>query len=236
MVSLFEQATQIGGWGFWTGLGSTLRAGIAKYLPAKPGYGSITIILATCSTASSHIARRSAGFTPNPSSSARDADSPVPQSTRPPETKSRVATRSATRAGALYPGGIKTCHVRGGCAANAGTRRQGTPPEPKNASIPRESGAPPPRHSRCPGGPPARPDPARPGRGGTRRLAPRDAAADAHRRSRISWSLFHQQRPTWAAPQRDCAIMRVAAPPLTKAAHRLGRCHISYGVPTRVTF
>src|SRR5215472_13347583 len=44
----------------------------------------------------------------NPSSSARDADSPVPQSTRPPETKSRVATRSATRAGGLYPGGIKT--------------------------------------------------------------------------------------------------------------------------------
>src|SRR5262249_16350886 len=28
--------------------------------------------------------------------------------------------------------------------------------------------------------------------------------------------------PTWAAPQ-GCAILRVAAPPLTKAAHRLGR-------------
>src|SRR5215475_14518421 len=30
-------------------------------------------------------------------------------------------------------------------------------------------------------------------------------------------------RPTWAARQRVCAILRVAAPPLTKAAHRSGR-------------
>ena len=37
MVSRFEQATQIGGWGFCTGFGSTLRAGMEKYLPVKPG-------------------------------------------------------------------------------------------------------------------------------------------------------------------------------------------------------
>ena len=64
IVSRFEQATQIGGWGFCTGLGTTLRAGIEKYWPWKPGYGSITIMLATCSTVSRHIARRSAGLTP----------------------------------------------------------------------------------------------------------------------------------------------------------------------------
>ena len=58
-------------------------------------------MFATCSMVSRHIARRSAGVMPKPSSSARDADSPVPQSTRPFETRSRVAMRSATRAGWL---------------------------------------------------------------------------------------------------------------------------------------
>ena len=72
-----------------------------KYRPSNPGYGSITIMLAVCSTASSHISRFSSGLTRNPSSSVRDADSPVPQSTRPSETRSRVAMRSATRAGWL---------------------------------------------------------------------------------------------------------------------------------------
>jgi hypothetical protein len=56
-------------------------------------------MFATCSVVSRHMARRSAGVTPKPSSSARDADSPVPHSTRPLETRSRVASRSATRAG-----------------------------------------------------------------------------------------------------------------------------------------
>ena len=36
----------------------------------------------------------------------RLADSPVPKSTRPFETRSSVAMRSATRAGGLYAGGI----------------------------------------------------------------------------------------------------------------------------------
>src|SRR6516225_4575374 len=101
-------------------------------------------------------------------------------------------------------------------------RRRGTPPGPTNASIPRGSGAPPPRHSQCPGGPLARSDPARAGRGGARRRAPRDAAAGAHRKSRISWSLLHRP-PIWAARLRGYAILRVAAPLLTKAAHRSGR-------------
>ena len=61
MVSRFEHATHIGGCGFCTGFGTTLRTGIEKYLPSKPGYGSIAIMLATCSTVSRHIARRSSG-------------------------------------------------------------------------------------------------------------------------------------------------------------------------------
>ena len=33
IVSRREAATQIGGWGFCTGLGTTLRHGMEKYLP-----------------------------------------------------------------------------------------------------------------------------------------------------------------------------------------------------------
>ena len=81
------------------GFGITFRHGIEKNFPSKPGYGSITNMFATCSTHSRHIARFSCGEMPKPSSSAREADSPVPKSTRPFETRSSVAIRSATRAG-----------------------------------------------------------------------------------------------------------------------------------------
>jgi hypothetical protein len=37
IVSRLEQATQRGGCGFCTGLGSTLRVGIEKYFPWNPG-------------------------------------------------------------------------------------------------------------------------------------------------------------------------------------------------------
>ena len=60
IVSRLLHATHSGGCGFCTGLGTTLRQGIEKYLPSKPGYGSITIMLAICSTASRHAARFSA--------------------------------------------------------------------------------------------------------------------------------------------------------------------------------
>ena len=101
MVSRLEQATQIGGCGFCSGLGTTLRTGMEKNLPLKPGYGLIAIMLAVCSTASAHIAFFWSGSMPKPSSSTREADSPVPQSTRPSEIRSSVAMRSATRAGWL---------------------------------------------------------------------------------------------------------------------------------------
>ena len=57
---------------------------------------------------SSHIARFSVGSMPKPPSSASDDDSPVPNSTRPPDNRSSVAMRSATRTGWLNAGGICT--------------------------------------------------------------------------------------------------------------------------------
>src|SRR4051812_9353951 len=60
------------------------------------------------SRASSHCSRFVSRSTPKPPSSACELDSPVPSSTRPPETRSSVATRSATRAGWLNGGGICT--------------------------------------------------------------------------------------------------------------------------------
>jgi len=64
-------------------------------------------MLAACSVASSHIDLFSSGSTLKPPISTAVADSPVPHSTRPLDTRSSVAMRSATRAGWLYLGGIK---------------------------------------------------------------------------------------------------------------------------------
>ena len=108
MVSRLEQATHIGGCGFCNGLGTMLRCGMEKKRPSKPGYGSADIIFAVSRTVSIHISRLSLGSTPNPSSSRRELASPVPQSTRPSLTKSSVAILSATRAGWLNPGGMRT--------------------------------------------------------------------------------------------------------------------------------
>src|SRR6478672_9259319 len=60
------------------------------------------------SKASSHWSRFSSRGMTNPPSSASDEDSPVPNSTRPSDTKSRVLTRSTTRAGWLKLNGIWT--------------------------------------------------------------------------------------------------------------------------------
>ena len=67
--------------------------------PSQPANGSSTIIRVTTSSASSHCSRLVARSTPKPSSSAPDDVSPVPNSTRPRETRSSIATFSATRAG-----------------------------------------------------------------------------------------------------------------------------------------
>ena len=62
----------------------------------------------TASSASSQFSRLVSRSTPKPPSSASDDDSPVPKSTRPSDTRSRVAIRSATRAEWLKPWGSCT--------------------------------------------------------------------------------------------------------------------------------
>jgi hypothetical protein len=101
IVSRREQATQTGGCGRWTGLGTTLRGGIVTYAPSTPVNGVSVRHRSATSRPSCHMARFCAGSIRNPPSSASDDDSPVPSSTRPPETRSSMATRSAVRAGWL---------------------------------------------------------------------------------------------------------------------------------------
>ena len=57
---------------------------------------------------SSHISRFTVGSMRNPPSSASELDSPVPKSTRPFDTRSSIAMRSAMRAGWLNGGGVCT--------------------------------------------------------------------------------------------------------------------------------
>ena len=98
-------ATQAGGCGFWTGLGTTLRGGILMYFPSNPVKGVSARQPMRTSNDSSHCSRLVPGSTLNPSSSATEEDSPVPSSKRPFEMQSRLATRSAVRAGWLMLGG-----------------------------------------------------------------------------------------------------------------------------------
>ena len=99
IVSRRLHATHTGGCGFWRGLGTTLRGGIVTYLPWTPVKGSSVMHRTATRSPSSHISRFSIGSMRKPPSSASDDDSPVPKSTRPPEIRSRVEMRSATRAG-----------------------------------------------------------------------------------------------------------------------------------------
>jgi hypothetical protein len=64
-------------------------------------------MVAISRVASSHIAFFRPRSTPNPPSSISEDDSPVPNSTRPPDRMSSAAARSATRAGWLYAGGVR---------------------------------------------------------------------------------------------------------------------------------
>ena len=100
------QASHSGGCGFCTGLGMTLRAGIEMYLPSRPVKGVSVMQRSAARVASSHWARFSPGSTRKPSSSATVDDSPLPNSTRPLETRSSVEIRSATRKGWLMLGGM----------------------------------------------------------------------------------------------------------------------------------
>ena len=101
MVSRREHATHKGGCGFCMGLGTTLRGGICTKRPSTPVNGVSVMQRSVTSSPSSQASRLVAGSTRKPPSSASEPDSPEPNSTRPPESRSSVATRSAVRAGWL---------------------------------------------------------------------------------------------------------------------------------------
>ena len=101
IVSRREHATHSGGCGFCTGLGTTLRGGIWTYWPSTPVNGVSVMQRIATSRPSSHISRLISGSIWKPPSSASVDDSPEPNSTRPFDTRSSVATRSAVRAGWL---------------------------------------------------------------------------------------------------------------------------------------
>ena len=185
IVSRFEQATQIGGCGFCTGLGTTLRSGNREVLALEAGVG----------VHHHHVGDLLDGLQPHGPSVGRVDSEPRqlgprgrlarPKSTRPLETRSSVAIRSATRAGVVVAGRHQDDAVAEADALGAlAGRRPGTPRAPRSASTPRGSGARPPRRSRCPAGRPARPGRARPGTAAARRRAPTAGAADARRRCR----------------------------------------------------
>jgi hypothetical protein len=119
MVSRRLQATHSGGCGRWCGLGMTLRAGIRRYFPSYPAKGVSTNMRVTASSDSAHCSRLLSRSMPKPPSSISEEDSPVPKSTRPSDTRSRVAMRSATRAvwlkltgSSTMPWPMRICRVR----------------------------------------------------------------------------------------------------------------------------
>ena len=101
MVSRREHATHKGGCGLCMGLGTTLRGGICTKRPSTPVNGVSVMQRSVTCKPSSQASRFVAGSTRNPPSSASEPDSPEPNSTRPPDSRSSVATRSAVRAGWL---------------------------------------------------------------------------------------------------------------------------------------
>ncbi len=101
IVSRRDAATQSGGCGFWRGFGTTLRGGIFTQRPSTPPKGVSVRQRTATSRPSCHCSRFSAISTLKPPISPVVADSPEPNSTRPFDNKSSVATRSAVRAGWL---------------------------------------------------------------------------------------------------------------------------------------
>ena len=99
-------APQIGGCGCCSGFGSTRRFGSDQYLPWS-STSSFVQQSTMWPSASRHIGRVSFGSMPKPSSSRRVAERPVPNSTRPSESRSSTATDSAVRTGWLYGRGSR---------------------------------------------------------------------------------------------------------------------------------
>ena len=108
IVSRRLQATHSGGCGFCTGLGTTLRGGIVHELAVDAGERCLGHA-ADRGLRDPPATRRASrnGSMPKPPSSASLDDSPLPNSTRPSETRSSMLTRSAVRAGWLNCGAVR---------------------------------------------------------------------------------------------------------------------------------
>src|SRR6185436_10848765 len=104
-VDGLPHATQMGGCGFDHGFGSTFRGGMVKCLPSY-AYGVSFHIRRISGSASSYIDRVvSPSGMQKPLNSVVDDPRPVPNSKRPSDRWSSMATRSATRAG-WFTGGV----------------------------------------------------------------------------------------------------------------------------------
>src|SRR6266576_3974736 len=100
----FPAATHNGGWGWVYGFGRMLRGGIEKNRPSNE-YDVDRHILGSSTMTSSNISLVSSGSgIPKPCCSVVDEPRPIPNSNRPSERWSSMATRSATRAGGLTGG------------------------------------------------------------------------------------------------------------------------------------
>ena len=108
IVSRRLHATHSGGCGFCTGLGTTLRGGIVTNSPSTPVNGDSTMQRMAVCNPSSQASRLRIGSIWKPASSASLDDSPLPNSTRPLDTRSSIEMRSATRAGWLNCGAVRT--------------------------------------------------------------------------------------------------------------------------------
>ena len=95
----------MGGCGFVAGFGNTFRGGIEKKRPSNV-YSVSFHMCRNCGTTSSNISLVISGSTiPKPRCSVDEEPRPSPNSKRPPDKMSRIATRSATRAG-WFTGGV----------------------------------------------------------------------------------------------------------------------------------
>ena len=114
--------THIGGCGFWSGFGSTARSGIEKQRPRCANVSCIHIFGST-RTYSSQSFLVSSGSASKPPISVHVEERAVPNSSRPPESRSRNAARSATRIGWLISGTHTTApcptRIRWVCIATA---------------------------------------------------------------------------------------------------------------------
>ena len=164
IVSRRLHATHSGGCGFWTGLGTTLRGGICTNSPSTPVNGVSTMQRIVVSRPSSQASRLRSGSILKPASSASLDDSPLPNSTRPLETRSSIDDPlGGARRMVELRGGEDDAVAEADLRACAGCRRRGTPPAPRSGCTPRGSGARPPTRTGCRAGRRARPARARPG-------------------------------------------------------------------------